>query len=194
VAAWLAAEAILVMTLTPLWPHHLVLLLSPLALLAGIAADHLAGRLPRTMGPAAAAAAACALAVYVGAALPAASSGSSIALRTMSGTLATALPSAGAVLTDDPMVPFLAHRPVIPAFIDTSVARFLAGALSPSALTAAVRDGRAQAVLVWRGTFRREAPALEPEAAALLPIREDAGEGRVLFLRRSPPQTGPSSP
>ncbi len=185
VTGWLAAECTVVLVLRPLWPHHLVALLSPLALLAGMGLEHLARGMTSRGRRAAAVVGACALAAYLGTAAAADMSGSSDDLRRMSGRITQTLPPDGAVLTDDPMVPFLARRPVLPAFIDTSAARFAAGTLSAAALQAALGDARVQAVLWWRGTFRREAPALEAAAAARFPVRVDAGVGQVLRLTRA---------
>lgn len=187
--AWLAAALAAVVALNPLWPHHLVILLSPLALLAGSALDQLVERTARAArgavlwGGLAGTAAYCLSAVSVSG-LPA----SSADLHDMSARIAQVLPRNAAILTDDPMVAFLAHRPVPPAFIDTSIVRMRAGSLSREQLTAALRDDRIRAVVFWRGAFAQEFPDLAAEAATLFPIREMSRGRRVLFVRVSPAQ------
>lgn len=199
-AMWLAAEGAVVMSLTPLWPHHLVVLLSPLALLAGVAADRL-GRLlvapsvgtaarPRATSPAAqrgaaALGAAAVLAYLAGGAAAAGGPGSSPDLRRAAAEVARVLPADAAVMTDDPMVPFLARRPVPPWLIDTSVARLRAGDLSLPVLSAALEDPRVGGVLLWRGTLEGEIPGVASAAAARFPVRVDLGRGRTLLVRRA---------
>jgi hypothetical protein len=100
------------------------------------------------------------------------------------------LPADAAVLTDDPMVPFLARRPVPPELIDTSVARLRAGDLSLPVLRAALHDPRVGAVLLWRGTLEGEVPGVASTAAARFPVRVDLGRGRVLLRRTGPGDGG----
>ncbi len=185
--AWLAAALAAVLALTPLWPHHLVLLLSPLALLAGTALDCLMDRVPRMARGVAATAGIAAVVVYWVAGVSAGgAAASSRDLREMSMRIATAVPRTAYMVTDDPLVAFLAGRSIPPEVIDTSVARVHAGELSEGALWAALRSDKVQAVLFWRGTFQREFPGLASRAAAVFPIREPAGDGRLLLLKRAP--------
>ncbi|HEX4836810.1 MAG TPA: glycosyltransferase family 39 protein [bacterium] len=185
--AWLAAALAAVLALTPLWPHHLVLLLSPLALLAGISLDRLVDRVTGVARGAAATAGIAAVAAYWVAGVSAGGAAApSRDLREMSGRIAAALPRTAYMVTDDPLVAFLAGRSIPPEVIDTSIARFLAGELSERTLWAALRSDRVQAVLFWRGTFQREFPGLASRAAAVFPIRDAVGDGRLLLLKRAP--------
>jgi 4-amino-4-deoxy-L-arabinose transferase-like glycosyltransferase len=187
--AWLGAALAASLALRPLWPHHLAILLSPLALLAGGALDRLVERATGAARGAVACAAVAGVAAYclagvVVSGLPA----SSADLREVSARIVEVLPPTGAILTDDPLVAFLAQRPVPPEFIDTSIARLRAGQLSRPRLDAALRDGRIGAVLFWRGTFAQEFPGLASEAAVLFPIRAMSRAGRVLRVRISAAQ------
>lgn len=121
--------------------------------------------------------------VYVSAGVAASTWGSSNDLRQMSARLAAAVGPHGSVLTDDPMVPFLARRSIPPALIDTSYARFAAQALRPSMLDEAIEDTTVRAVVFWRGTFLREAPAFGARAAVIFPMRVEAGGDRFLDWR-----------
>jgi hypothetical protein len=228
-AAWLAADGLIVATITPLWWHHATMLLSPLALLAGVAVerlvrrDRLALRIAahrRTTADASGAQRAAMRSVGVGLAFAVASAyvlhgaitvgspASSPALRRMVAQLERTVPAGALVLTDDPMVPFLAHRPVPPWFADTSFARFVSGELTEAALLHALSgDGKAEpsrdglaghsrgrraerscvrigAVLFWRGAFRQEVPGLKAEVKILFPARVEGGAGRVLYVAR----------
>lgn len=187
--AWLATAFAAVLALRPLWPHHLVILLSPLTLLAGGALDRFvewaagAARGGVAWRGLAGATAYCLVGVSLSG-LPA----SSADLHDMSARIAEVLPQNAAILTDDPLVALLAHRSVPPMFIDTSIARTRAGWLSRADLGAALWDHRIRAVLFWRGTLAQEFPDLAAEAAALFPVREMSRGSRVLLLRVSPVQ------
>ncbi len=198
VGTWLGADGAIAMALTPLWPHHLAILLSPLALLAGIGADALAESLARPAaprpGPRAAApstyavlGAAAVLAYLARGPIAAGVPGSSRDLVHAVAEMTRRLPADAAVLTDDPMVPFLAHRRVPPALADTSVARFRSGDLSLPVLRRALQDSRIGGVLLWRGTLQHEVPGVLPAAATRFAVRVDLGRGRMLLVPRLPP-------
>lgn len=192
---WLAAALAAVLAMTPLWPHHLVLLLSPLALLAGIALDRLMDRVPGVARGAAATAGVAVVAAYW---LAGVSGGGAAAssrdLREMTGRIAAAVPQTAYMVTDDPLVAFLAGRSIPPELIDTSIARIQAGELSEGTLWAALRSDRVQAVLFWRGTFHREFPGLAQGVAPVFPISEPAGDGRLLLLKRLSPEAPTRTP
>jgi hypothetical protein len=185
--AWLAADSIGLGILRPLWEHHLVVALSPLALLAGTG-------LERVLAPAAskgraarwgAAAGACALAFYlVLGASTARPASASPPLSAAVARIAAAVPPGGEVLTDDPMLPFLARRPVAGRLIDTSLTRIWSGQIDEDGLDAALSGDRTDAVVFWRGTFRDYFPRLEAAAAARFRDRIQSRPGRVLFLNR----------
>jgi hypothetical protein len=98
--------------------------------------------------------------------------------------IAAAVPPEGEVLTDDPMLPFLARRPVAGRLIDTSLTRIWSGQIDEDGLDAALSGDRTDAVVFWRGTFRDYFPRLEAAAAALFRDRIQSRPGRVLFLNR----------
>ena len=192
---WLIADCAGLIALTPLWEHHLPILYSPLVLLAGLALDRVTDRVP-ALSPA----------VRAGAGIAAIVAGSVYLMRGLSATpqaessaelrrvvthLTDALPSNGEVLTDDPMVAFLAHRPVAAKLIDTSLTRIWVGEISEARLTSVLRDEQTDAVAFWRGTFRRYFPRLEPTAATLFPLEVSAGGGRVVWLKRPRLSRGP---
>ncbi len=187
--AWLGADAIAFGLLAPLWAHHLVAALSPLALLAGTGLERAIGtsmllRRPARWGVAAVGL--CALVIYlrVGAsnAQPATSSP---ALRAAVAQIAAAVPPDGQVLTDDPILPFLARRPVAGRLIDTSLTRIWSGQIAEAALGAALAADRTDAAVFWRGTFHDYFPRLEAAAAARFRDRIETRPGQILFLNRT---------
>lgn len=193
-AAWLGADLLLLFLLRPAWPHHLGILVSPLALLAALGVESVVS----TGGDSrpGVSAAPPALCTRVAAALLvvvwiAALAGTAAALRPASSALLRdavvrtreAVPAGGLVIADDPIVPLLAGRAVPAAFCDTSETRLRAGGLSPDALIAALGDGRVRAVLLWRGTFRRMLPGFVDVAAQRFPRRWDADATRELLTR-----------
>ncbi len=185
--AWLFAAAGALAGLRPLWPHHLILLISPLAVLAGIGVDGaMLGieRRGRSAAAAVAVTAAVATATYVGIAtgsrLP-----TSPALRAASEAVAASVPRQEAVVTDDPLVPFLAGRLVPAAVIDTSLVRVASGNLTESSIVAALERSDVRAVVIWRGTFER-LPRVAACTRTLFPIvAARDGFRRVLVRSRA---------
>ncbi|HYM70439.1 MAG TPA: glycosyltransferase family 39 protein, partial [bacterium] len=165
---WFSAECAALGTVTPLWPHHLILLVSPLAVLAGMGVDAFLAR-AGALRLSAAVVATAAVVAYVVAGTGAAS-GSSAALRGTSEALARAVPPDGEVVTDDPLVPFLAGRPVPAALIDTSMVRIQSRGDTEQSLDDALARPGVRAVVLWRGTFRDMLPGFVARAAALFPV------------------------
>ncbi|HLJ60474.1 MAG TPA: glycosyltransferase family 39 protein [bacterium] len=180
---WLAAEGAALGTVTPLWPHHLILLVSPLALLAGIGADAVLTR-ARALHRSVVVVAAAAVVAYVAAGAGTVS-GSSAALRDASAALARAVPPGGEVVTDDPLVPFLAGRPVPGALIDTSIVRIQLGEVTERSLDDAIARPAVRAVVLWRGTFRGQLPGFVARAAALFPVVVATNGTRRVLVRRT---------
>ena len=187
--AWLAADAIMFSLLAPLWEHHLVAALSPLALLAGTGLERAIGMAMRLRRPARwgmAAVALCAVVIYLrSGASSAQPPTASPALRAAVAQIAAAVPPDGQVLTDDPMLPFLARRPVVDRLIDTSLTRIWSGQIAEAGLAAALAAGHTDAAVFWRGTFHDYFPRLEAAAAARFRDRIETRPGRVLFLNRT---------
>jgi 4-amino-4-deoxy-L-arabinose transferase-like glycosyltransferase len=178
---WLASAFAVLTALTPLWGHHLILLVSPLALLAGLGVD---AALERTRIVPAVTLAFAALAVAAYLASVATVSGSSPALRAASDAVTRTVPPDADVVTDDPMVPFLARRRVPAALIDTSIVRIESGGLTARTLDDAMARPNVRAVVLWRGTFRDMLPEVVGRAAAMFPVVVARDDGRVVRVRR----------
>ncbi len=208
--AWLVVDCVALAGLTPLWEHHLIILVSPMGLLAGTALRPHGHRLldPGRIaggdgrgGPgwlsasvlqsrdgarlvAAALLAGCTIG-YLGLGMSAARRPSpSPQLEHVVRRISEAVPPDGKVLTDDPMVAFLAGRRVADGFIDSSLTRIWAGQISEERLMVALRAHGTDAVVLWRGTFREFFPRLEAAATRVFPVTVTAPEGRILLLRR----------
>ena len=191
-AAWLGADLLLLFSLRPAWPHHLVILISPLAILAAQGAESVAsiGRGGSRAGapavPLGRAAAAALMVVWITTVAGTAAAlrpASSTPLRDAVARLRETVPAGGWVIADDPMVTVLAGRAGPPAFCDTSETRVGAGWLTPDALIAALGDPRVRAVLLWRGTFRRMLPSFVDVAVRRFPRRWNADATRELLTR-----------
>ncbi|HLW60076.1 MAG TPA: glycosyltransferase family 39 protein [bacterium] len=192
---WLAADCGGLIVLTPLWDHHLPILFSPLALLAGLVLGRVAAW-ATAGGPAWRPARYAAVAVggigFLAVALAAMPPmHASAELGRAVTRLAGALPTNGKVLSDDPMVAFLAHRALAARLIDTSLTRIWVGQISEGQLAAALREERTAAVVLWRGTFRQYFPRFTAAAVRLFPIEARSGRGRVVLLMR---EAAPSRP
>jgi len=190
---WLGAGALAVCLMTPTWPHHFAVLLSPLALLAGAAADRLPDWLSTKTKAARPVATMLVMAAVTAVAVrdialatsPACKSAPPPGLVATVAEIARLVPSDALVVTDDPMLVFLAHRRVPPNLIDSSVARWQNGNLSEGDLHTALSDPRVGAVLLWRGTFEREFPGFATEAAAVFPNALRMTEGSMLLVRQA---------
>jgi len=190
IVVWLAASCAVLIGLTPLWQHHLIILMSPLALLAGTALDRVAVWIARSGGGARlamSAGLAAVVAAYlfwgVSAVPKQVSSGE---LQRAIAQVGGAVPASGKILTDDPMVAFLARRPLAAGLIDTSLARIWAGEITEMNLLTVLREKETDAVVLWRGTFRAYFPRFEAAAASLFPVAVTARGGRVLLFKVPP--------
>ncbi len=175
-AMWLLAELTALTVMTPLWPHHLVLLLSPLALLAGMGADTLlraASRSPRALPGAVAL---LCVTAYLAAGVPGSlAPNQSAALRRAADVLARDVSPRGSVVTDDPLVPFVAGRRVPTALIDTSDVRIDAHALPEDGpRRRAGRPGRPGGAVMAR-QLRPRVPALRGPRDRALPDHSTHG-------------------
>jgi hypothetical protein len=186
---WAAVEVAALTALTPLWDHHLVILFSPLGVLGGIGFERVcaglapARRLARPALAAALLALVAARAVPLGAQPPA--QGSQDLTRLVQ-TLDAAVPARGTILTDDPMIAFLARRRPAGRLIDTSLTRIWAGDITEAQLAAAAWAQETGAVILWRGTFRRYFPTLWPAVAGVYARSMPMPGGRLLLLRSRP--------
>lgn len=182
VAAWLAADLAALFLWRPVWPHHFVILVTPLAVAGSAAVE---ARLRGTPRVRSAVAGILLIAWLAALATAAAVSGPSASapLRAAARQTARSVPAGAWVLSDDPMVPFLAGRDVPPALCDTSEMRMRAGWLTAGALTAALAEPRVRGVALWRGTFRESFPQFVDEALREFPRRWTADGGRLILTR-----------
>lgn len=182
---WLGADVAWLLILTPLWSHHALLFLSPLALLAGLGVDRLLASPRRSVRRMTAFAVVLAVLADVAASWPALLPATSPELGQMVARVREAVPRARFLLSDDPMVTFLASRQVPPALVDTSEARVRSGDLTDSLLDGALTRRDVDGVVLWRGTFRRLFPLVVQRAHATFPVDVPVGQGELLLRRRS---------
>jgi 4-amino-4-deoxy-L-arabinose transferase-like glycosyltransferase len=177
--AWAAAAALLLAVQHPLWPHHVVVLTAPLALLGGGLALALPGRV---------AAVAC-VAVVVASVVPAVLVRAQQVPPSVEAPVTAALRSGTAprelVVTDDQFAASLADRDVPPGLVDTSYVRVASGDLSAAEVEAVADEGDVHAVLLATGRL-----------AALPGFRAwvDLGDGRTLYLRPANDEPSTSEP
>lgn len=180
IAAWLAADLAALVLWRPVWPHHLVILVAPLALLGGAAVE------ARVHAAASRTGAALLIAAWIAAlagTAPAATPQTSATLRAAAAETAQLVPAGGWVVADDPIVPFLAGRGTPPDLCDTSEMRMRAGWLTAADLSSATGDPRVRGVVLWRGTFREMMPEFVAGALRDFPRRRPADGGREILGR-----------
>jgi hypothetical protein len=176
-ATWAAAAAALLAVQHPLWPHHAVVLVAPLALLGGGLATVVTAR-------AVAAAAAVALVV--------ASAASGLYARSLQAPAPVEAPVVAAldgrtapgdlVVTDDQFGAALADRSTPPDLVDTSFVRIASGDLTAERVESIAGRPRVRAVLL--GTGRLSAlPGLREWLAQRFPQAVALGGGRTLYTR-----------
>ena len=187
-SVWLAADFAAVFLLKPVWPHHLVILVTPLVILGAAAVEAAAAWLTATpaRAPLPRILATALIAGWVAAVVGAAAGSvpkTSAELRAAVATIRRTVPAGTWIIADDPMVPFLAGRAVPPGLCDTSETRVRAGWLTATDLTAAVGDPRVQGVVLWRGTFRTRFPEFAGNVAQEFPRRWTADNGREVWTR-----------
>lgn len=180
IAAWLAADLAALFLLRPVWPHHLVLLVAPLALLGGAAVEAWART---TTSKAGAVLLIVAWLAAVAGTTAATTPATSATLRAAAAETARLVPAGGLVVADDPMVPFLAGRETPPDLCDTSEMRMRARWLTAADLTSAAGDPRVRGVVLWRGTFREMTPGFVAYALRDFPGRQPADGGREILGR-----------
>lgn len=181
--AWAAAAVLLLAVHRPLWPHHLVVLTAPLAILAGTAAE-LAGD-ARRRWPAPLVALLLVVATMV----------SALYVRSLATPDATRLRAIAALraatrhsellITDDQYSAALARRATPPELVDTSQVRVLSGDLTLQQVEVAAERWHVRAVLLdITGTpSLSQIPGLREWLAERFPTVQEVGGGRLLFLR-----------
>jgi len=174
--AWVAAAALLLAVQHPLWPHHLVVVSAPLALLGG--------GLARVV-PARAAVIAC-VAVLAASVVPALfvhdeqvppSTEAPVTAALRSGTAPGSL-----VVTDDQFEAALAGRDVPPPLVDTSLVRVRSGDLTVDAVEAIADQPDVDGVLLASGRLAA-LPGFRAWVGERFPDVVELGGGRTLYLR-----------
>lgn len=195
IIAWLAANFAALLVWRPLWPHHFAILFTPLALLGAVTVESLWRGATRTTIENAAsrrrpilrsltgALAAVWLVVALPTVIAAARPDVSDALRAAAAETTRVVPSTAQVIADDPLVAFLADRNAPDALCDTSEMRVRAGWLTVVMLRAALGDPRVRGIVLWRGTFRRLAPAFVDDAVERFPRRWTLAGDREILAR-----------
>jgi 4-amino-4-deoxy-L-arabinose transferase-like glycosyltransferase len=171
-AAWTVSAAVLLWAQHPLWPHHAVVLVAPLALLGGAVALVLPPR-----------AAIAATGVVLLASVASAAYVRSLELPLAPVPALRAVTTArDLVITDDQFAVALSGRGTPPELVDTSFVRVASGDLTAADVEAAARRWHVRAVLLSTG--RLEAlPGLRAWLAQRFPEVTDLGAGRTLYAR-----------
>lgn len=174
-AAWALSAAILLFVQRPMWSHHAVVLVAPMAMLGG----GVGLRLEST----AAAAAAAVL-------LLAASIAGALWVRTLQvpesavqptvTALRTATAPGDLVVTDDQYAAALADRSTPPELVDTSAVRIQSGDLTAAAVESAASRPDVGEVLMATGRLQ-SLPGFPEWAANHFPVHHDLGGGRILY-------------
>jgi 4-amino-4-deoxy-L-arabinose transferase-like glycosyltransferase len=179
--AWAAVAALILAVQRPLWPHHLIALAVPLALLAGGLAE--VPWLGRHLSLVKGLAALLVLAGSLGSALYVHQKQlSDDSLRPAVARLQAATAPADLIVTDDQYVVALAGRDTPPQLVDTSLVRINSGELTAAQVELIAERSCARAVLLGGGRLSKM-PALEAWARTHYPVREQLDSRRVLYLR-----------
>jgi len=167
VIGWLILAAGTMLIYSPLWPgHHLIVLLPPLAILAGVAMGDLWGRLrdppgqisPRRFFPFLVGL--CTVVFYLSDLPAMLKKDAELSVGPQMGMGEEAVQFINAmtnpndfIITDEQMIAFRARRQVPPLLCDTSFTRIRSGYLTAAELIEASKKFDAQVVLVWSGRF-----------------------------------------
>ncbi|HEY4028327.1 MAG TPA: glycosyltransferase family 39 protein [Candidatus Dormibacteraeota bacterium] len=181
--AWALAAVLVLVAHRPLWPHHVVVLTAPLALLAGATVQLLLEPGRQRHAP------------LIGLLLVAATLASALYVRSLATPDASRQSSVAAlratttrhdlVITDDQYSAALASRRTPPELVDTSQVRVLSGELTAEQVEAAAQRWRVRAVLLdTRGMPSLSLlPGFREWLIERFPVVMDVGGGRVLYLR-----------
>jgi 4-amino-4-deoxy-L-arabinose transferase-like glycosyltransferase len=189
-AAWVVAAVLLLALHRPVWPHHLLVLTAPMALLAGAAAQLLHD--PRRLRHA----------PFVGLLLVAATLASAVHVRSLATPDSSRQPAVAALrattsrgdllITDDQYTAALASRRTPPELVDTSQVRVLSGDLTAGQVEVAAQRWQVRAVLLDNGGLPSLSllPGLQEWLTERFPMVLQVGGGRVLYLRPPPHSRG----
>ena len=172
VTAWLAASLAILLAQRPLWPHHVALLVPPLAIAAAPALALIRART---------AAACAAIAWLVLGALALRHPATADSAPALTPILATTTPSGALVITDDQYSAAAADRDTPPSLVDTSYVRIDSQPLSTADVERLAADPRVRAVCFVTGRLDH-LPGLRTWVAAHFPHRVQAGGATVYLL------------
>jgi hypothetical protein len=154
------AAVAFVVGVRPLFDHHLVVLAAGLAVPAGVALGVAVDRTRAAPVATAVVALAAAAGLYqeahrIDANVAAQAAPPAGAVRAIN----AAAPSGSLVASDEPILPFLAHRRVPGELVDTSYARFSSGSLTDARVLAIIRRSHVRTVVAARAFVTRRAIA-----------------------------------
>ena len=181
-ASWALAAIALLVVHRPLWPHHAVVLIAPLALLGG-AAVHLVHTRPERVR----AAVMILMALMLASALLVHAQQTPDTSRQRAVTALQRLTAPGDfVISDDQYTVALADRDVPPELVDTSKVRVLSGDLITAEIAGIAGRSRARVILVDdRYVSLSLLPGFQEWAKEQFPVVKPLGGGRVLHVKRS---------
>jgi hypothetical protein len=200
ILSWPFCSLIGLLLQRPLFTHHLLALISPVAVAAGFGWGQLwkwslqrrKAMTPNRVVPAGGAAACLLLATFLPFKLWRAVPTSEDFLKSNSPPIYDAdaraaeqierfTGSEDMVLTDAQGIAFLAHRDVPPGLTDTSFKRISAGYLTPSQVIQECEQYHVRAVLLWSGRLN-QMPEVSAWASTHFLRHESFGEGRTLWF------------
>jgi 4-amino-4-deoxy-L-arabinose transferase-like glycosyltransferase len=179
--SWAAVAALMLAVQRPLWPHHLVALVAPAALLAGGLAQSVVNRRPD--GRLVAAAAIVLVAGGAGAAIDVhVHQHSDASLAPAVARLQAATKPSDLVITDDQYLLALAGRDTPPQLVDTSLVRVSSGSLTTAAVEAMAEGSHVRGFLFSTGRLS-QLEDLESWVELRYPEHQQLDADRELYLR-----------
>jgi 4-amino-4-deoxy-L-arabinose transferase-like glycosyltransferase len=180
---WAAFAALMLAVQRPLWPHHLLALVAPAALLAGGLARLLVSHRRRLDEALVAAASLLLVAAGAGAAIDVhVHQHSDASLGPAVARLQAATKPSDLVITDDQYILALAGRDTPPQLVDTSLVRVSSGSLTTSGLEAMAERSHVQAFLFSTGRLS-QLEDLEIWVETHYPYQQQLDADRELYLR-----------
>jgi hypothetical protein len=191
---WFGLTVITLLVQAPLFMHHVVLLVPPLALLAALVPSTLDLPMLRGLGGAAQCMLVVGAVVLVGMVTDVAQQNAQLAqppvpLLVAAQDLDTITQPGDLVITDDQIIAVLANRDVPPNLADTSFVRIAAGSLTARDVETAASNPHVTAILWYSGRFD-QLPGLHDWLVARYVQVIDYGNGRGLYVRGSPNMIG----
>ncbi len=203
-ALWAGASLLFLLTQHPLLPHHMALLVPPLALTVAVAVPALfdaaprQDRVPSSSGPRdASAILASVWSVWAFVALVAAwsvgtafvqaraAAAAPVSQSAVASALARVTAPGDLVVADDQYVAGLANRDVPPSLVDTSQVRIASGYLTAAQLEQAVQQTDVRAVLFYSGRFNL-VPGFRAWVAQHYTLVGSFGNGTALYVKIPP--------